>query len=336
MNRNLSQFQWSTDALEGPEPLVLAAIRGTDIRRNLPKEIFVKKPWRFCLKFWFAMVLIALCCLIILGSGAFLLKVPAGIVLGLLYAHLIELQHEALHEHAFRSRRLNRLYGIACGVFMLSSYSAYKYEHLRHHASLGKPGNREFFNYRFSGLDSWSGFVRAAFHLGRYLDVLRDIARSLVGLPLPNVSHARDTKRIQVEYRLFAVLLLAVLVYTSATGDLFFVWAWWLPALLVAEPTHFFIEMPEHFGLDTQTNPDVLANTRTIKAGRFAQWFTNFNNLHTAHHFHQGVPMARSRELNQLVTSKFQEVEISYLAFYRKVLRGEIKYGDSSATCMTR
>ena len=74
-----------------------------------------------------------------------------------------------------------------------------------------------------------------------------------------------------------------------------------LPLLLIAEPMHFLIELPEHFGLNTQTDPDVLVNTRTVAAGPFLQWFTNGNNLHTAHHYHQGVPMTNMRELQKMI-----------------------------------
>ncbi|GAV45786.1 hypothetical protein Saa2_08778 [Streptomyces acidiscabies] len=34
-------------------------------------------------------------------------------------------------------------------MFLLSSFWHYKHDHLRHHAFLGTPDNREFFNYRF-------------------------------------------------------------------------------------------------------------------------------------------------------------------------------------------
>lgn len=325
-----------TQSLDQAEPTEFAPVKGTDTRRHLPKRLFRKKPWRFCLKFWFAMGFIAVGYLAIATSDSLPLKAAVVIAIGLLYAHLIELQHEALHEHAFNSRLLNRMYGVICGVFMLSSYSAYKYEHLRHHASLGKPGNREFFNYRFSELDSLKGFAKAAFHLGRYLDVLGDIGRAIVGAGPSGVTHRADRRKIVSEYRFFAVVLFGAALYTVITGDLFFLWAWVIPAVAIAEPTHFLIEMPEHFGLNTQNNPDVLSNTRTIGAGRIAQWFTNYNNLHTAHHFHQGIPMAQATELNNLMTSRYKAVEPSYLTFYRKVIRGDIKYGSQSDTCMTR
>ena len=94
-------------------------------------------------------------------------------------------------------RGLNRVFGFLCGAPMLSSFSHYKYEHLRHHAFLGTPQNREFFNYRFRNLDSWWGFALGCFHLGRYWDVARDIGRSLVGRPIPRVARRQFSRNVK-------------------------------------------------------------------------------------------------------------------------------------------
>jgi fatty acid desaturase len=81
----------------------------------------------------------------------------------------------------------------------------------------------------------------------------------------------------------------------------------------------------------------VLTNTRTIKgASGFARWFTNFNNLHTAHHYHQGVPMAQIENLHTLIADRVVPVETTYWSFYRKVITGEVRYQDFDGTCMTR
>ena len=321
--------------LDGSTEVRLAPVRGKDPRRNLPRSLFRKRPSRFVAKFGLATAIVAAGYAVIGFDLAWPLQVVAGVALGLMYAHLVELQHETLHEHAFNSRRLNRAFGFLSGLFMFSSYSHYKYDHLRHHATLGTDRNREFFNYRFYRLDSPLGFVRGMWHLGRYADVFRDIGRSLIWRPIPGI-RAFDNRRIETEYRLFAAFLIAVVAFTVSTGNLFFVFAWILPVLLISEPAHFLIELPEHFGLNTQNEPDVLSNTRTVRTGALAKWFTNSNNLHTAHHFHQGVPMVNVVELQSMIDPKVRAVEPSYRVFLWKVLKGEIRYDDLGATCMTR
>ncbi|KAB2343598.1 fatty acid desaturase family protein [Actinomadura rudentiformis] len=322
--------------LYGSVDVILAPVQGKDRRRELPKEIFVKRPGVFSLKFGLAMTLVVAGWVAMALFPTWPVIVVAGLVLGLAYAHLVELQHECLHEHAYGSRRLNRLVGFLCGVPMLSSFWHYKYEHLRHHAYLGTPRNQEFFNYRFHDLDSVPGFLRGCFHLGRYGEVFTDIGRSLLGRTVSGVTKTSAAKKIRTEYLLFAVVLVIAVAFTVVTRSPLILFAWVLPTLLVAEPTHFLIELPEHFGLNTQTDPNVLTNTRTIRAGRFARWFTNGNDLHTAHHFHQGVPMARIPELHGLIQERIATVESSYWSFYRKVLTGELRYQNAAENCMTR
>jgi fatty acid desaturase len=322
--------------LDGFHDVLLAPVRGTDTRRGLPMTYFERRPGRFATKIAVSFGVIVVCYTALLelpGPATIAVCVP---VLGVVYAYLVELQHECLHEHAFRSRWANRLWGFVGGMFMFSAFSHYKYEHLRHHAYLGTEKNLEFFNYRFRGLDSVHGFAFAAFHLGRYADVGRNLGRGVFRRPIPGVDRPRATRAVQNEYRVLLTLVVGAVAVSVLTGSWFFVWAWLLPVLLVSEAVHFLIELPEHFGLNTQTDPNVLSNTRTVRASRLVQWITNYNNLHTAHHYHQGVPMVNVPRLHDSIEEKIETVEPSYWAFYRKVLRGEIVYQGDDQTCMTR
>src|ERR1043166_623819 len=58
-------------------------------------------------------------------------------LLGLVYAHGVELVHECLHHNMFRHPLLNRLFGSLAGMPMLVSYSHCKYQHLHHHKYVG-------------------------------------------------------------------------------------------------------------------------------------------------------------------------------------------------------
>lgn len=322
--------------LDGSSGVLLAAMQGVDNRRTLSKSFFVKRPGIFTAKFAAAVLVIAAVWILFAVRPAWWSGLVAVVVNGLMYAHLVELQHECLHEHAYRQRWLNRLVGFVCGAPMLSSYWHYKYDHLRHHAFLGTPQNREFFNYRFTGLGSPSGFLRGCYHLGRYVDVARNIGRSLVGRTHPEVSKDIAAKKIRTEYQVLAVLIAGAVVGSVLTGSYYLLVIWLLPTLLVSEPTHFLIELPEHFGLNTQTNPDVLSNTRTVQASWFGRWLTNDNDVHTAHHYHQGVPMVNVRKLHATIADRVATVEPSYWSFYKGVISGRITYQDQSENCMTR
>jgi fatty acid desaturase len=222
------------------------------------------------------------------------------------------------------------------GVPMFSSYSHYKYDHLRHHAFLGTPQNREFFNYQFHNLDSPLGFVIGAYNPGRYSNLVRDLGRSLLGHTNPNVTKTMAARRIRAEYQAFLVIFAVVLAASVSLHTLFFLWVWILPSVLVAEPMHFLIELPEHYGLNTQTDPNVLTNTRTVRASRFGHWFTNGNDLHTAHHFHQGVPMVNVPKLHEVIKDRVNTVDPSFVSFYSGVVKGRIRFQGDDKTCMTR
>jgi fatty acid desaturase len=323
-------------SLDGSVNVLLAPVSGPDTRRTLSRSLFVKQPGRFTAKFSFALVVIVAGWIMIALIPTAPVIIGGILITGPMYAHLVELQHECLHEHAYNKRWLNRLIGFICGIPMMSSFWHYKYEHLRHHAYLGTPRNQEFFNYRFKGLDSPVGFMRGCFHLGRYIDVFKSIGISLMGRLHPTVTKTVAAKKIRTEYIAFAIILAGGIAFTTVTGNLLIIFAWIIPTLLLAEPTHFLIELPEHFGLNTQTDPNVLANTRSLHTNRFLIWFTNGNNMHTAHHYHQGVPMVQVSKLHQIIARRIETFDSSYRNFYKQVITGKIRYQDFSETCMTR
>ncbi len=323
-------------SLDGSVNVQLAPISGPDTRKALPRSLFVKHPGRFTVKFSLVLAVVIACWVAVALMPTVPVIIVAILILGPLYAHLIELQHECLHEHAYNKRSLNRLTGFICGIPMMSSFSHYKYEHLRHHAYLGTPQNLEFFNYRFHDMDSPTGFLRSCFHLGRYIDVFKGIGRSLAWRLNPTVTKTISAKKIRTEYIAFGVVLAAAIALTVVTRNPLILFTWIIPALLLAEPAHFLIELPEHFGLNTQSDPNVLANTRSIRAGRFATWYTNGNPMHTAHHFHQGVPMVQVPALHKIIENQIETIDPSYWTFYKKVITGELQYQDFSKTCMTR
>jgi fatty acid desaturase len=316
---------------EGVSPW--APVRGAELRCELPREYFQRAPWRFVLKFVLAFALVASGFAAFAFDAPLVLKAAAFVLNALMFAHLVELQHECLHGHPFRSPAINRIFGVACGLFMLSSYSHYRYHHLRHHAFLGTERNREHFDYRFENLDSVLGFARAFFDLSRYLAVGEALWRAATGQPQSRVDKDSYQRAIRHEYVLYALIAVAATAWSVWAGSALLLWAWALPVLLISEGVHFMIEIPEHFGLNTQTDANVLTNTRTVRTSALVSWFVNGNDLHTAHHFHQGVPMCNVRRVHGLIEDRIGIVERSYVDFYRRVLAGAVQ--RSGAACCT-
>jgi len=253
----------------------------------------------------------------VLSASGILLA--AGVVaLGLLYAHAVELQHQCLHNTAFRKSSINRVVGITLGLPSLVSFSDYQASHFRHHKLLGTPEDKEFFNYNYESLTSLKAIIPHLFMLRHYRDVAVNILRAFVGVTRSDVS-VRLAHRIRTEYLIMSLFLAGMVTLTLVFWTPIFVKLWLLP-LLIAIPTHALIELPEHIGCDNGT-VDVLNNTRTVKAGLFAAWFTDGNNYHVEHHWLPGVPNEKLPQLHRKLGEKIVYLETSYPAFYLNFLK---------------
>jgi fatty acid desaturase len=250
----------------------------------------------------------------------------ATIALGLLYAHGVELQHQALHNTAFPSKPWNRFVGFFLGLPMLVSFSDYQHSHLRHHRLLGSADDREFFNYGYERLTSLKPLFAHLLMLRHYRDVTGFIAGSVLGRTKPDVK--QDTAlKIRAEYRWMAVFVTAAVAASIVFETTAFLRVWLLP-LLVAIPAHALIELPEHWGRDHGTF-DVRTNTRTIRTGWFGTWFTNGNNFHIEHHWLPAVPNERFPELHRRIAG---EIEIdTYPKFFKRFF-GELRRNTFSRT----
>lgn len=264
--------------------------------------------WRMLL---YLILVIALSVAILSTRG--LLSLAAMALLGLIYAHGVELQHQALHNTALPSKPWNRFVGFFLGLPMLVSFSDYQYSHLRHHRLLGTADDREFFNYGYDRLTSLKPLLAHLLMLRHYRDVSAFIAGSLVGRTRPGIKRENALK-IRAEYRWMGLFLAAAVAGSIAFHSQAMLFLWLVP-LLFAIPAHALVELPEHWGREHGTL-DVTSNTRTIKAGPIGYWYTNGNNYHIEHHWLPAVPNDRFAELHRSIEDQI-ETE-TYPAFYRR------------------
>ncbi|HVF90033.1 MAG TPA: fatty acid desaturase [Blastocatellia bacterium] len=240
-----------------------------------------------------------------------------SIFLGLMYAHAVELQHQCLHKTAFKGKPWNRRVGVLLGLPLLVSYSDYQTSHMKHHKLLGTPEDKEFFNYGYDVLTNIKALIPHLFMVRHYRDVAGFIWQSVFG-KIAREANPRAVTRIRNEYRLMAVFLLAMLGITIGFETTLFLKLWLVP-LLIGVPTHALIELPEHIGCNVGI-PDVLKNTRTIRASSFGTWFTDGNNYHVEHHWLPGVPNDKFPELHKYVVGSIETLETSYWSFYKGFL----------------
>ncbi len=243
-----------------------------------------------------------------------------------MFAHGVELQHQALHYQGFKSNKYNTFFGILLGLPMLVSFHEYQYSHLRHHGRLGTPENKEYFDYgdqygEGTAATAWLWVLRLSMimHYGTFF---KNVIRSVCFLRADNVN-ATVSKAIRMDYML---MIVAVVLLTSVSVILhawLIVWVWLAPLMLVAAPVHALIEMPEHYRCDL-TSTDPLRNTRTIKSNAFMTWFTNGNNYHVEHHMMPGLSMDRLQDLHHSIEGDLRHYHRTYRAFYGALLRGRL------------
>ncbi|AIR89858.1 fatty acid desaturase family protein [Pseudomonas cremoricolorata] len=248
------------------------------------------------------------------------------VLLGCMFAHGVELQHQVLHAQGFRNKKLNEWIGVLLGLPMLVSFAEYRASHMHHHRFLGTPQNEEFFDYGDQygklSLRSLSSMLIRLFMLTHYLRLLRNMFFSLTSEHRKfSLNVSRRIKRDHIAM----LLMIAMLSLLSAEfGVRLVLCLWLLPLLFIAAPIHALIEMPEHFRCATDST-DPFQNTRTIKSNAFMNWFTNGNNYHVEHHYMPGLPIDRLHDLHETIHQRCAYVETSYTAFYSQLLKSAFK-----------
>jgi fatty acid desaturase len=279
----------------------------------------------------FSLKLIVYFGLIILGgimvfSPLLILQALGVFIMGAMFTHGVELQHQVLHSQGYRDRKSNEFIGVILGLPLLVSFAGYRASHLRHHKLLGTPENKEFFDY---GDQYGAGKLLALRSLaqrflmpGLYAQFIKNSVYSLVGRDfddeLPHVS-----AQMRRDYRAMLAMIILLAALSFFTENLIIVSLWLLPMVLVGVPLHALVEMPEHFGCDTDSR-DPFANTRTIKSNAFMTWYTNGNNYHVEHHLMPGLPIDRLHDLHGEIENHIQYYHTTYRDFFGSAFTGKL------------
>lgn len=249
---------------------------------------------------------------------ASLWQVSVGVlIIGVAIAHGVHLQHQALHNIGFRSRRANEVWGVILGIPALVSFYEYRVAHLFHHANIGKPAHHEL----YSMLKWQAGTPKRAqgFMLAHYVRVfIPHLCRVLRAQPLEHHVY-RYSQVQQRQFKRFYLIGGGFIVLLAALSLAFETWlplATWLVALIfVAVPMHALLEFPEHVGCD-QFSTEVVKNTRSIRSNFFMQWLAHYNNLHAEHHQEPQTPFHLLPAVHPKISNALEESRSGYIDFY--------------------
>lgn len=256
--------------------------------------------------------------LILTISTAFPYCLFPQFILGALFAHMKELQHETLHG-PIQYKFLNRFFGVILGAPMLVSYSDYKYYHMIHHEFIGTEKDSEYFTYSPHKSSSIFKFFLSLFMTTHYKNIFKKIVNT-VFFNKSEIKQDNIKEKIKNEYQLLMILILSMIGSSMAYGSLLIFKLSIIPLVLFTLPLNFLIELPEHV-LCNKTDTSVFSNSRTIKSNWFLYWYTNGNNYHVEHHYAPHYPISALPSLHLKIKEKIIYLHESYADFYKKFFK---------------
>jgi len=225
--------------------------------------------------------------IILIPASAILGLVPVLLIHGVLLNCLYAGQHEMSHWTAFRTRRLNDVFGHLFGLATLNPFLTDRWMHFAHHRAtqdprrdpelMGmKPYSRASYVMDLVGIDFWRRRVGAiiAVAAGRGLESAWWLG-------------PRERRLVIWEARAHVAVwgLIAVASVALRSGDAVL---FWIGPLFATKGFHQLQNTGEHTGMPH--TPDIFVNTRTLTGPRPMRWLMWNMSYHTAHHAYPGVP----------------------------------------------
>lgn len=262
------------------------------------------------------------------GALTVLLPWPAKLLpqlfLGAMFAHGIELEHELIHQKHFGGG-WRRWVGTALGLLMLVDFTRYRVTHSHHHRALGTTDDEESFAYDFEQLATPAGLALHLSMVGHYRAVFQRIGMAVrgdrtalqtdMGKAGRSLTAARLAE-IHQGYWLFAAAIALAVTLSLLFHSTLALQLWAIP-LIFASPIHALVELPEHWGCQTDVT-DTFVNTRTILPSALMGWFTNGNCWHVEHHAKPAMAMQALPQLHSTHAAQIKYLNYGYGEFYRQ------------------
>ncbi len=277
---------------------------------------------QFCGKLAIYITLMALLVVAIILTPWTVKLLPIAL-LGALFAHGVELEHELIHQRHFPAP-LQLVVGSLLGLPMLVEFTRYTTTHCYHHRMVGTPDDEESFAYDFDRLHSPLTFLYHLSLIDHYYQAGKTMGLALledrtalrrgigkVGALMPEPV----LTRMIAGYGGFAFVLTVAIGLSISLQTTLFLQLWLLP-LVFANPIHALVELPEHWGCTANTT-NCYENTRTIIPSPLLNWFTNGNCWHVEHHSNPAIPIPQLAAYHQQIAPQIRFLNRGYWEFYR-------------------
>lgn len=252
---------------------------------------------------------------------------PVFIVQGVLINCLYAGVHELSHNSVFKSRRLNELFGRVFAFILLMGRDQDKLEHYQHHRHTqdveldaeivgGEPFTLGSYLLYLSGISYWPARIGEVFRLA-----LGQTDR------WPHLSAAQFIiVHREARFMMLGYTLIALLSFTfSSTAALTF----WILPMVSMKCFHMLQNIVEHTGMPHE--PDILVNTRTVRATPLMRRLFWNMPYHTAHHTYPMVPFYHLPDLHQCLVNAMgkQPPTVGHFAFQKHMIKKLMAEGTS-------
>jgi fatty acid desaturase len=225
--------------------------------------------------------------IILVPASAILALIPILLVHGVLLNCLYAGQHEMSHWTAFRTRRLNDVFGHLFGLVTLNPFLTDRWLHFAHHRAtqdpdrdpelMGmKPYSRASYAMDLIGIDFWRRRVWT-------------IITAAAGRGLESAwwLGARERRLVIWEARAHVAIwgVIAVASVAMRSGDALL---FWIGPLLATKGFHQLQNTGEHTAMPH--TPNIFLNTRTLTGPSAMRWLMWNMSYHTAHHAYPATP----------------------------------------------
>lgn len=284
------------------------------------KDLVRNRPQIFILKFaiWASAIGLGI---YLVSLGRWYTQGVGVILVALMFAHGVELEHQALHGTGTGKRWLDMKLGFILGLPLLISVSHYRDRHLHHHQHVGTDDDSEFFQFSKEDNDRPLRLLGNLLMLPHWLRVSRLVWASWTGGDIGRVYNRSNERPIRTDYAVFGVIVIAAVV---AFGVFYPVNAVLLGAFPIAACLHTMLELPEHWGCAKTAS--VFENTRTIRAGWLATWFTNGNNFHVEHHLAPALRPEALHVFHERIASHIVHQNHSYFDLIQDLINRKAHY----------
>jgi len=234
--------------------------------------------------------------------------------MALILATCKNVAHFYIH-YNLRNRKMNRVLGIFWSSLILQNFSFFKYEHLNHHRFAGVDGDTIPHKY-FESFWIYIGALAGVFDWRTSFKEISSFARNR----FPGFIKTEKQKKQIREDNVVVIIWFIIVVILTILFPKAFLLTYWLPICLA--PGAFFIfAAAEHYGLNSEEDPDIAYNTRTVKSSpivRFIQWNSNY---HAEHHYFPNVPLLNLHSLSKHTNGLYYNKEKSYFHYHIKLIR---------------